>query len=917
MPFRRYRDCLLGVLGICLLAFSTLSRGGTESRADNMKVWRDLGRLLLYWLETDRGLSAEWLDHELDVDDPNSETAVRTTEFVLMKAFEAFGQEVIAVTGRIPLDINPQCILGLYVLERFPGTRLGEWGRRQFRRCVEQASLAAMPSAGNAWRARLEAEMLALDGISRDPFQAGTFTRAEAPYLYFCLTDMAQSTDVRYKARECLARYLWQEYGLEPGLRQYSVLLNQGCRVDGTWLDVAKQSERIGARTRAKRIYEKILGNTDSVEKARDAFEGLAQILLAESRPGQTRTAWGVFSERFPNGVCTAPSIREFLDSFPVRRAQTSKRFPVELAQTGNGLQALQLCRRFDALWTPDEVLQQWQTIVDGAPPGSLADQFSRVFLAWALLGAGEADEAEVVVRGLPESVNPHVQAQSVAVSAEIARAKGNVAESARLYFRAIQLDRPTALPPWYKGLVQVQPPDAGTPTSGLQARTLFLRGCNDLIDGDYAAAADSLSRVAEDSHSLPNALQRVLPCMMMLACLGAEDYVEAEAWGRQALARCHAETLEDPTTKGLKAYVERLDTAVFELLAMVRDESSPVAASVVSEQAIRICDAGVNLDLSRSDDRTICGGIQKLYAWAKRSQIAQLLIAEYRYARQRWLESGKPAPSLHVEPLFFAGQVLRDVPFDQIKKSFASVTEDEGVRDRMYRFARFTLKAGRPDLATSALHVGPGEQLSASAVEVLEDIAEMYLAASNHQKAIDAYERIAEKAEDLGKARIVQFKIIEIYAESLKNYDKAIQECQKFIQRHPDSAQTSQVEFLLGKLSYLVKDYAGAVGQLDGFLKRYPAHPQVGQAMLLAGLSRMAEGNIPEAIGRFTDVIRRYPDDDLAARSKFLIGYAQVSGQQYAPALETFKQLIEQFPQSQYVPQAQNLIDRLRRVSQ
>ena len=128
MLSRRNCGCLLGVIGICLLVSSTSFRGGIERCPDVVKRWRDLGRLVIYQSGAGRSLSAEWFDHQLDVDDPNSETAVRTTEFVLMKAFEAFGQEVIAVTGRIPLDVNPQCILGLYSAERFPGTRLGDWG---------------------------------------------------------------------------------------------------------------------------------------------------------------------------------------------------------------------------------------------------------------------------------------------------------------------------------------------------------------------------------------------------------------------------------------------------------------------------------------------------------------------------------------------------------------------------------------------------------------------------------------------------------------------------------------------------------------------------------------------------------------------------------------------------------------------
>ena len=916
MLFRRNCGCLLGVIGICLLISGPSSRGSIESRADLVKRWRDLGRRVLYQSGSGRGPSAAWLDRELDAVDPDSGEAVSIAEALLTEAFAAFGQEAIVLEGRIPLDINPQCILGLYVAGRFSGTRLGAWGRRRFQQCVEQAYLAAIPVAGGTWRAQLEAEVLAMDGISRGPLQAGAFKQVEAPCLYFYLIDKAQSTNAQSKARACLARYLWQEYGLEPGLRQYLVLLDEGCRVDGTWLEVAGQSERLGARTRAKRIYKEILVTTDSLEKARQAFEALAAILLAESQPGQARAAWGVFSERFPNGVCEAPAIRQFLDSFAARRAQTSKRFAAELAQTGNGVQALQLCRRFDALWTADERASQWQTVVEGVPAGSLADQFSRVFLAWALLAVGQAPGAEGVVRGLPRSVDAFVQAQRLAVLAEIAQAAGDLAECVRLYGQALRIDRPSVLPSWSRPLVRVEPADGAS--SDLERQRLFLRGCHHLIDGAYARAAASLHRAAAEAGALPHAVRGVLPGVLLLACLGAEDYVEAEGWGRQVLAQYHGETPDDPMLEGLKTDVARLDTAVFALLAMVRDASRPAAASVVSEQALRLCEAGVTLGLSGSYAGLVQGGLQELYVRAKKHLMSRLLIAEYHCARQRWLARGEPEPFLSIEPLFFAGQVLRDAPFARIRDSLLSVpTDAEQPQDRLCRFARFALKAKRPDLATRALHAGPGEPLSAGAVEVLEDIAEMYLASSNHHKAIETYERIVANSKDPSKDEAIRFRIIEIYVEDLKSYDKAIQQCEAFIQRHPDSAQICQMEFLIGKLSYISKNYAGAAAQLDGFQTRYPEHPQVGQAMLLVGLSRMAEGNTQEAIGRFIEIIRRYPDSDLAARSKFLIGYAQVSEQQYAMALETFKQLIEQFPQSQYVQQAHSLIDRLSKVSQ
>ncbi|MHC4165402.1 MAG: tetratricopeptide repeat protein [Planctomycetota bacterium] len=916
MFFKRSHGCLLGMMWGYLLAFSALSWGGAEETGAPREVWRDFGRLLLYRSGTGRCSSAEWLNRELDVLEPDSRLAAGAAKTILTEAFAGYGQGAIAVVGRIPLDINPRCILGFHLAERFSGTSLGDWGGRQFDQCIEQACLVAMSDARDTWRARLGAELLTTDDTQRSTLPAEVFGAVEAPYLYHYLVSNAGSTDTRNKARERLARCLWQGYGLEPGLRQYLILFDQGCEIDGTWLEVAKKLERTGANSRAKRIYARILRSTDSGEQARNAFESLARILLLESRQREARSALGILSRRFPDVDCTAPDIKDFLNNFQFNRAEMATGLLSRLAKTTNGPRALQLCRLFDALWSPQEALRQWQGVADRAEPGSLADQFGRVFLARAMLNAGKTDASQAPVRGLTESPNPLVQAQSIAVSAEIARAKGNIAESARLYSRAVQVDRPTALPRWYKELVPVRPPDAGTPTPGLQAQTLFLRGCNELIDGDYAAAADSLSRVAQDPHSLPNPLQRVLPCTMMLAWLGLGDEAQAEAWGYQAAEKCGLDNLNHAGIRALSAKIQNVDVAISRLLAKVRDQATDEPSAVAALQdAIDLCDAVTVLDDFVSRPGGVESDIQQMYVRAKKRHVARVLEAEYHYAKRRLAGSGTKEHMSSQDSLLFVAQILGEESFDRIRESLSAVTNVDGVNDRMYRLALFARRAKHLDLAKSALDAAASEQSSAANAETLERIAEMYLAFSNHQKAIDAYERIVAKAEDPGKARIVRLKIIDIYAESLKNYGKAIQECQKFIRRHPDSVQTSQVEFLIGRLSYLSRDYAGAVGQLDGFWKRYPEHPQVGQAMLLAGLSRMAEGNINEAIGRFTETIQRYPDGELAARSKFLIGYAQLSGQQYAAASETFKQLIEQFPQSQYVTQAESLLDRLSRI--
>jgi TolA-binding protein len=913
MSLDRRRTCLLSTIGVCLFTFSLTARGGAEDTAARGRAWRDFGALLLYQRGTGSYPCAQWLGQEMSAPDPDSRQAVTDAQAVLSRALDGYGADALAIQGRIPLDVNPQCLLGLYLAERFSGTRLGDWGSRQFDRCIEQACRVALPGAGDTWGARLAAELSAAGETSGGPAATGAWAETEMPYLYLYLLRNARTTDIRNGWREHLARSLRQEYGLEPGLREYLVLLDEGGAVNSTWLEVAAQLEQTGAPGRAERVYERILRNADSREDARTAYENLAHILLRESRYGQALQAWGLLLQRFPSVECVASDIRDFVHDFQVNRVQTGRQLWSELARMTSGPQALQWCRRFEALWQPEEAPSQWQTATEKAEPGSLARQLGRVFLAGALLDAGRVDAAETLIREYTESSDPFVQARSLTVAAEIARTRGNMEQAIRQYARAVRIDRQTPLPSWYKELVQVPPAGAPTPAAELPAQRLFLKGCNLLIEGDYAGAVDSLQQAA-DLRQLPEAQRRALPGVTMLACLGLEDYAQAEAWGYQALEARRADHPSEARTLELLARSRSIDAIFSHLMATIR---SPVIDTPAVEAALRdIVDlymAGTNSGPSEFRAEGIDGGIVQLYMRARKRHLARVLTAEYLGAREHETQAGTKERSAALLPLFFGAQVLSEDSFERIRERFSSLGEAQDAADQMYRFAVFAQNLKRTDLAASALDAAAA---SASRVEVLEEIAGMYLAASHPQKAIDVYGKVSTLAKDPGRARAALLRSADLYGENLKNYDKAVQKCEEFVQKYPDSPEVSQVEFLLGKYAYLRKDYAGAVGQLDGFRRKYPEHSQVGPALMLAALSRMAEGNTPEAIGRFREIIRRYPDSDLAARSKFLTGYAQVSAQQYAAAMETFRQLIEQFPESPYVPQAQNLLERLSKVS-
>jgi outer membrane protein assembly factor BamD (BamD/ComL family) len=305
-----------------------------------------------------------------------------------------------------------------------------------------------------------------------------------------------------------------------------------------------------------------------------------------------------------------------------------------------------------------------------------------------------------------------------------------------------------------------------------------------------------------------------------------------------------------------------------------------------------------------------------QLFSILKRQRVGNLLSVEHSLAKRRLVISHALADEyIRIEPVLFCSRLIQRDHFRRIRDVLAAEVPEDRSMYQMYRLAKYAKRVNNLHICRYALDSAAAEVATAN-VELLEGMAGMYLEVASHQKAIEIYKRIVEQPFDVQGAQNAQFKIIRIYAEQLKLYDKAIQECQKFLEKFSDSTQVSEIEFLIGKLAYLDGDYTSVTGQLDSFQRKYPDSPHVGQAMMFAALSRMSQGIDVDAIDRFTEIIQKYPNSDLAARSKLLIGYIHVSGQKYSRALETFKQLIEQYPKSQYAERAKSFVKRLSRFS-
>ena len=623
------------VLIVFLVFFCTVNSYGAIADA---KSWRDFGERTLYFFSSDKCQLPNKFQLQKDLvtafAKPNSQESVLMIERFLAQALEGYEQNTFAWLGRVPFDINPGCILGLYLTDKFPDTKLSSAGKRMFAQSVERSAMAVL-GATTLWQKLLEEKLLKTNAGSNEPL-FDCFESSEVPFLLIYLIKNGSSGTVRQIARKNLAQYLEKNYGLEPALRQYSILLNQKDNTidKSTKLKVAGYLEQTGA------IYS---------EEERQGLEAIRNMSPAEDND-KTRTA----------------------------------------------------------------------------------------FLS--------------------------------------------------------QLDK--------------------------------------------------------------------------------------------------------------------LHNSLFVLFHRLRSSTKQGSAGQLGRYAENVYSAATMTEVMESD-------LLNTFRQMKKQQTIRLLFAEYNWARSRFGTSEPNDIFLNLEPILFTAQLLDKDSFEQISSELSAEAPAEYVKGQMYRFSKFAQRLGRPYILRMALDVAVRQINNVNDnVELLDDIAETYLTGNNHQKAIEIYDRIVQGATEANNAQEAQLKIIKIYAEQLKLYDRAIAECQNYLKKFPNSDQISQVEFLLGKLAYLSKDYTGAVGGLDSFCRKYPDNPQISEAMTLAAISRMSEGNTQDAIERFGEIIGKYPDGDLAAKSKFLIGYTLVSEQKYSEALEIFKQLIEQFPKSQYVKQAQSFINRLGKVS-
>ncbi len=826
------------------------------------------------------------------------------------------------VWGRIPLHINPECIFGLYLASEFPGTKLANIGRDRFNNCVELSFLRVIGSGG-LWPQKLETWLGGIEDSGDLSQRLASFQEPEIPFLLAYLAHNGSSQAVRLSSKVQFASWLQEYYSLESALRQRCLLVDQSPHVpdDINVIEVVSGLEAIGSVCAARELCELIVRGANSPDTTSKAALKLIHVLLSNSNVTRAKDILKQLEQRFSRTEKATRDVENVMIQFETDRDNRSELLINELLTTQKEEWAWQLCMRYSKLWGEQELIKRWQRVVERAEPGSPAFQFGKLFLARSLVDSGDPNATLDLVGSLRESVFPRVKARALIIAADVAYSQKRVADAISLYYQASGVKRVTFVPQWFIDSIRIQPMDPEKLTVRKRDNLIaFLRGYNDLIDGNFGRTIVHLEQIDHydnpDVGSLYLGAEVTIPSMLMLAHMAIGDCVKAEEYGLKTI---RAWQRRDPDDSKIRVYLSQSDEIdglvrqiCRDLRGLCQDEKKPTILRYmldVHDNMARLDELGTAKN--RPDLKLL-----RLFSMLKRKRVGNMLSTEHSLAKKKLVISDAMADEyIRIEPILFCSRLIQYDNFGRIRDVLAGQAPEGRSMYQMYRLARYAKRVNYPHICRYALDSAVAD-VDTPGVELMKGMAGMYLEIASHQKAIEIYERIVEQDFDTNEAQKAQFKIIGIYAEQLKLYDKAIRECQKFLKKFPDSTQVSEVEFLIGKLAYLDADYASVVGQLDSFQRKYPDSPQLGEAMMFAALSRMAEGIDSDAIDRFTEIIQKYPNSDLAARSKLLIGYIHVSGQKYSRALETFRQLVEQYPKSQYVARARSFIERLSRFS-
>ncbi len=218
------------------------------------------------------------------------------------------------------------------------------------------------------------------------------------------------------------------------------------------------------------------------------------------------------------------------------------------------------------------------------------------------------------------------------------------------------------------------------------------------------------------------------------------------------------------------------------------------------------------------------------------------------------------------------------------------------------------------------------------------KDTAEIYFKKGEEQfennlynDAIASWEKVRDTYYSPELSMLAELKIAETYYVS-KRYEEAANAFSDFLNQHPNDFRTPSIYYRMG-LSYYQqilspdRDQANtkkALYSFQEFIKLFPNDGQSQEAkhLIQRCRTRLAEHEVyvgkyylkrnqfQSAINRLEKILESFPDYYYRDEAYFYLGNAYIKTKQRDKAEAIFGKLTKEFPSSDYVEDAQELLD-------
>lgn len=225
----------------------------------------------------------------------------------------------------------------------------------------------------------------------------------------------------------------------------------------------------------------------------------------------------------------------------------------------------------------------------------------------------------------------------------------------------------------------------------------------------------------------------------------------------------------------------------------------------------------------------------------------------------------------------------------------------------------------------------GGGKVKPENSAEKYFQEGERFFESNLYEDAIASWEKVRDTFYSPELSMLAELKIAETYYVS-ERYAEAATAFADFLKQHPNDFRAATILYRLG-LSYYQQILSAdrdqthtenALRTLQEFVQRFPDDQNAREARYLIQRckTRLAEHEVyvgtyylkkklyKPAIKRLEAVLKSFPDYYYRDEAFFYLGRAYLKTDQPHKSREIFQQLFDQFPGSDYVEEAQELLD-------